>query len=103
MKDWKFWWAPPVAMFIGVTGAGLIGQARADTGTQRMEWAVCETLSSYPSAAGVAGIGQALEEQGYTSKEAAEIIVVSVDEECPRWMPLLQSIAEQSGGQEQVA
>ena len=104
-KDWKFWWTMPLALFLVVTAAGLAGQAHADMGDAvAIERAVCSTLSEYPSAAGVAGIGKALEEQGASSREAAEVIVLSVHDYCPGYMPLLERIAAQYGDSgEQVA
>lgn len=100
MKDWKFWWTCPLMIFVGIVGPGLAGQAHADTGADaaKVERIVCTTLDSYPSVGGVAGIGQALENEGLTAAEAADVILLSARNYCPEYLPLLAQIGSQYGG-----
>lgn len=53
--------------------------------------AVCETLDMYPSTGGVTGVAQFLMfDQGYTSDDAASIVVQSVIGYCPHHVPVLK-------------
>jgi len=51
--------------------------------------AVCSTLDSYPTLAGVSGIGQAIRDDGLTLFQAGQVIEISVHEICPRHLGLL--------------
>lgn len=51
--------------------------------------AVCSTLDSYPTLAGVSGIGQAIRDDGLTLFRAGQVIEISVHEICPRHLGLL--------------
>lgn len=53
--------------------------------------AVCSTLDEYPSVAGIEGIGMAIVEDGYTPRQAGEIIARSVVGWCPSHMPEVQA------------
>ncbi len=59
--------------------------------------AVCSTLSDYPSTDGVAGIGLALADEGWTGHEAGEIIARSVMAECPQYVPILRAFVARYG------
>lgn len=56
--------------------------------------AVCEVISEFPSAAGVLGIMAAIREDGLTNDQAAEAVVMSVSEVCPRYMYVLEAFAD---------
>jgi hypothetical protein len=45
--------------------------------------AVCETLSSYPSLAGLKGVLQGVMDQGYTAFESGRIVASAVYDSCP--------------------
>jgi hypothetical protein len=51
--------------------------------------AVCETLSSYPSLAGLKGVLQGVMDQGYTAFESGRIVASAVYDSCPTFVPLL--------------
>lgn len=55
--------------------------------------AVCETLDSYPSHAGIYGIADAITDDGLTYYQAGQVIAVSVTEICPRHTALVKSFA----------
>lgn len=53
--------------------------------------AVCSTLDSYPSLGGVKGVIAAIKaDGGFGDYEAGEVIAIAVQEDCPRYLPLLQ-------------
>lgn len=57
--------------------------------------AVCEVIAEFPSAAGVLGIMAGIREHGGLSNEqAAEVVVMSVSEVCPRYMYVLEAFAD---------
>ena len=57
--------------------------------------AVCEVIAEFPSAAGVLGIMAGIREHGGLSNEqAAEAVVMSVSEVCPRYMYVLEAFAD---------
>lgn len=56
--------------------------------------AVCETIADYPSPAGVLGIMAAIRDDGLTDEQAAEVLVMSVSEVCPRYMFVLEAFAD---------
>jgi hypothetical protein len=51
--------------------------------------AVCSTLDSYPSFAGIIGIVQAIEHDGLSAYQAGEAVSLSVVNLCPRYDGLL--------------
>lgn len=54
--------------------------------------AVCATLDDYPSLAGVMGIVQAIQEDGFTADNAVDIVNSSVANNCDEYWPLLQAV-----------
>ena len=54
--------------------------------------AICHTLDSYASVAGVMGIADAIVEQGFTYDSAVDIVNASVEIYCAEYWPLLQAI-----------
>lgn len=58
---------------------------------------VCSVLSDYPSTDGVMGIGLALADEGWTAREAGEIIALSVISTCPQFTPILNAFVARYG------
>jgi len=58
--------------------------------TVKVEGVVCSTLSKYPTISGVTGILVAIEQEGFTPYEAGEIVALSVEDRCTRFIPLLE-------------
>lgn len=58
-------------------------------------FAVCATLSDYPSFEGIIGIGQALMQYGYSGYEAGEIVGGAVLTMCPEFIPLVTRFGAQ--------
>lgn len=56
--------------------------------------AVCQTLDSYPTYAGVMGIAQAIMDEGWAGDSTADIMNASVQGFCPRHWTLLVTIGE---------
>jgi len=54
---------------------------------------VCATLADVPSVQGVIGIGLALKDEGYSGREAGQIVGLSVINQCPEFMPILRAFA----------
>jgi hypothetical protein len=102
-----FWGAVCEAV---IGGASFIPAAHADPMDSRLvvyaaksSSAVCETLEVYPTFAGVAGVLQGIQSDGFTAFQSGEIIVLSVEAGCPSRMPLLQAFANSGGTPAQVA
>lgn len=55
--------------------------------------AACSTLSDHPTPSGVLGIVAAIAEYGLTREQAAEALITSVSEVCPRYMHVLEAFA----------
>lgn len=49
----------------------------------------CEVLDDYPSVAGLTGVMQAVVEDGFTSRQAGEIVALSIYEYCPNHADLI--------------
>lgn len=59
------------------------------------EYAVCTTLSEYPTFGGVTGVGLAIvNDSGFTYGEAGEVLAIAVLDGCPEYGPLLQRWAD---------
>jgi hypothetical protein len=56
--------------------------------------AVCETLTAYPSFAGIEGVMQGIAEDGFTTNQSAEVVVIAVERGCPQFLGLLQDFAD---------
>lgn len=56
--------------------------------------AVCATLDDFPSQTGVLGIMAGIRDEGLTRLQAAEVVVASVHEVCPRYLPILEAFAD---------
>jgi hypothetical protein len=55
---------------------------------------VCEVLDEYPTIDGVAGVMRGvMDDSGFTVKQSAMVVVLSVNEQCPKFMPLLREFA----------
>jgi hypothetical protein len=53
--------------------------------------AVCTTLDTYPTVAGVTGVlAGVVEDSGFSYYDAGQIVATAVIDECPRHLPLLQ-------------
>lgn len=59
---------------------------------------VCDVLDDYPTPAGIIGIAQAVQDDGFTSYEAGQVIGLSVAEICPRHTGLMLRFANAYGG-----
>lgn len=89
----------------GITALAAPAQADPEPSDQvlryaiRYEGAVCETITSYPTVEGVLGILQAIESRdGFTPYEAGEIVALSVEDACPRFIPVLDRFVAVYGG-----
>lgn len=56
------------------------------------EHAICPTIASYPSTAGVMGVASAIMDEGWAPDSVADIVNAAVGEYCPRFFPLLVAI-----------
>lgn len=81
------------------------GAARADIDPVAAEYAgqnagaICAVLDDYPSVGGVAGIGQAIVEEGYLSfYQAGQAIAISVFTVCPEHEPVIEDFIAVYGG-----
>jgi hypothetical protein len=84
-----------------VIGSGALFKAHADpidwttaTYAAKSANAVCETLTIYPTQTGVLGVMAGIREDGFTTTQAAQIVVIAVQSSCPRFWPLLQEFAD---------
>lgn len=66
--------------------ADIVDQYTADYG-----WAVCETLTAFPTVAGIEGIGEAIVEDGLSAESAGAVIANSVMLYCPEHLGALQA------------
>lgn len=66
--------------------------------TAKAEFAVCRTLSKYPTLNGLSGILYAIEDAGFTSYEAGQIVAMSVTDACPQHIPVLERFVAVYGG-----
>jgi hypothetical protein len=78
------------------TGVGWgVSEAHADAGTDYAAdhaATICSVLDQYPTIGGIAGIGQAIVEEGELSfREAGEAIGVSVAVVCPWHQPIVDA------------
>ncbi len=91
-----------------LTAAGLVvgaGIAKADTLTGRETRfattngdAICVVFEKYPTAGGLAGIGQSIMNAGFTAPQAADIVVYSVESYCPVEIPAVLRAAAALAG-----
>jgi hypothetical protein len=103
----RWWIAAAAVSVLAGAGVGHAAEAQADVDPVAVEYAkdnaaaVCSTLDDFPSVAGVAGIAQAIVEQGYLSYyQAGQAIAISVMAVCPEHQPVLDRfIARYSGAQ----
>jgi hypothetical protein len=65
---------------------------------QRYGWAVCATLDDFPSFAGVVGVGESINDDGLSWRQAGYVLAVSVSDRCPRHLALLKAFAAQDSG-----
>jgi hypothetical protein len=97
----RFWWTLVYGVLAGlVIGSSALFKAHADpidwttaTYAAKSATAVCETLTVYPTQAGVLGVMQGIQEDGFTTGQAAQIVVIAVQSSCPRFWPLLEEFA----------
>ena len=54
---------------------------------------ICDTLDTYPSFAGILGIGEAISENGLTAYQAGQVLYLAALNTCPRHLSLLQRFA----------
>lgn len=60
--------------------------------------AVCNVLDEYPSVMGILGIGEALvEEEGYTYRQAGQLVGEAVVNLCPEYIPLMERFINRYG------
>lgn len=59
---------------------------------------VCSELDADPTVDGVMNVGVALLNQGFPAEQAAELLVGSVQRNCPEYIPLLFEFADTYGG-----
>jgi hypothetical protein len=82
--------------FITAGGVLLAGEAQADTDrlvyayAAQFGTAVCMTLDDFPSIDGVLGVAAGIVSDGLSTFQAGRVIYLSVQDTCPRHMPLLQ-------------
>lgn len=60
--------------------------------------AVCNTLDEFPSPEGILGIGQAIVDDGLTSRQAGYVIALSVTDSCPWHLALLDRFLNRNRG-----
>lgn len=96
MRNWKWWPVMPVLIATGMILPGLLlaPPAKADpvsNYTAMAAPAVCSTLDSYPSVAGVTGVVQGvMNDSGFSAYDAGKVVGESVIGWCPRHVGLLQ-------------
>jgi hypothetical protein len=78
-----------------VLGTGI---AKADPMTVedyafRNATAICGMIDQQPDIGGLMDVGTRLMQNGLTPEQAATVVVLAVDNVCPRFIPLLQSVA----------
>jgi hypothetical protein len=89
------------AVAVAATGAVLLScSAPADADpiepyvvnyAQTTAQAICATLDDYPSLPGIDGVLQGIQDDsGFTGRQAAQVLVLAVDNRCPRHLPLLR-------------
>lgn len=71
--------------------------AHAD-GADQIATAICSTLDATPTFDTITGIGLALMSEGADSGQAAQIVVYSVIDYCPRHFPLVKAYGAQAQG-----
>ena len=83
-----------LAITLGWAAAAGMATARADlvdTYVMTNASAVCATLDSYPSVAGIEGIGQAIMDDGLTPQAAGEVVTRAIVGWCPEYVPVLNA------------
>ncbi|MDN4521399.1 DUF732 domain-containing protein [Mycolicibacterium austroafricanum] len=83
-----------VLITLGWAAAAGMATARADlvdTYVMTNASAVCATLDSYPSVAGIEGIGQAIMDDGLTPQAAGEVVTRAIVGWCPEHLPELNA------------
>jgi hypothetical protein len=85
-----------------IIGSGALFKAHADpvdplvaVYAAKHTSAVCETLAIYPTFAGVEGVAEGIQEDGFTAYQSGQIIALSVEAGCPQRLPLLNAFANQ--------
>jgi hypothetical protein len=89
------WWLWMVA-FGGLVGAAvmLAAGAKADIVSDRaaaLKVIICSTIDKYPSVAGVSGVALGLMDDGATPAQAGDMILTSVEDDCPYDLPILRA------------
>lgn len=59
---------------------------------------ICGELDKSPDFDGIVVVGTAMMNQGFTPDQAAEMLVYSVNKNCPEYLPLLFEFADTYGG-----
>ena len=75
---------------------------KADTAVQvyadRYAGAVCNVLDEYPTFDGIIGIGTAIVEDGFTPRQAGQVMGIAVLEVCPRHTGLMNDFVNYYAG-----
>lgn len=94
LNHWSVW---PVIVGL-ILGYALYGASDAHASPDqavinfeaRYATAVCSVLDQYPTISAIPGIAEAIVEEGFTYYEAGQVIAMSVRDECPRHLDLVQ-------------
>jgi hypothetical protein len=90
------WLGLVAALFMGAIYEA--AHSDADPGTQQYAAtagpAVCTTLYRFPTVDGVFGVLTAIEEQGFTVRQTADIVVTAVETYCPQNEYLLREFID---------
>lgn len=96
---WSVWTITAGAL-IGCAGVGAAGADPIQVEPQVANYArtaapaVCGTLDAYPTLTGVSAVLQGIKDDtGFTMAQSAQVLVLSVENKCPRHLPLLQRYA----------
>jgi hypothetical protein len=92
LKHWSIW--PTIAGLIIGTALYFSVPGHADP-AENLALSVCAAIENNPTADTVSKIGTILMGHGLTPREAASLVVASVETYCPAYMPVL---AAASGG-----
>lgn len=111
-RSWRMPWWPWMAMVGAILGCSLYfsDPANADTGLTATQfayvqtfgpYAVCPVIDSNHTINGLIGVTRGVMEDGFTAREAAQIVTQSIVDYCPRNIPLLQQLIA-AGQRQQV-
>lgn len=93
-------WTIAAGVLIGCAGTGAAEADPIQVEPQVANYAriaapaICSTLDAYPTLPGVSAVLQGIrDDSGFTTRQAAQVLVLSVENRCPRHIALLQRYA----------